>query len=255
MTYQGLLLIASVVFGATSSLAEKGQEKKNTRIAAVEVETHVQPSLEVGLSDKIYQTSVENTQYARSDRNLKVSPHLALFRPDALQLSNDYFEIPYSEKVTSIPFVGLGMSKPLAHWHNVTPSIVGKVDYTYVEGIYSFKSQEVLEVKDSIQLHWLQMSGLAMVDYQIPGAEYLKPAIFVGAGNQLMQQSGTLDGVNQTFWVPFYSRGMALSFFEQTSPNGDGFGGVSVGATYLKTMSSAQLVQGWSFDLGTNIRM
>jgi hypothetical protein len=74
--------------------------------------------------------------------------------------------------------------------------------------------------------------------------------VHTGLGTQWIRQDGSLDGISQNVWVPFYRYGGGFNLFEQKD-RAMGLTGVSVGVTAFGDLSAKHKVSGMSFDLGS----
>lgn len=239
----------------TPALARK---KPPSRVPSQAESSSPEFRLDKGLLDTLYRQSVDE---ARIDMNpisgaLEITPQISFVNPTKFVISNSYFEVPYSENLHGVPFFHLILSTPIAFWDRFVVFAQGQVGYTYKEGLYTnirSRGSDAGQLSDVIRLSWLPLLASTRIEYDIPGTTLVKPSITLGAGMHWILQSGKLDGIEQGFWIPFYSTGAALTLFDQSRKAGEWFGGVTVGATVQNSFGSSQEVHAWSIDVGTHL--
>lgn len=214
--------------------------------------------LDKGLVEKLYEQSVEesNASTVHYSANITVSPFLSLFSPNQLTLSNDYYTVPYANEGGTIPslsIVGSGRLFELGGFHLLG---VGSVGYSMRELVQEVTNKKAFSEGASttrVTLHWLPIAIGTKLEYRIPRFEVVRPFATIKAGAQWFYQAGSLDGLEQGFWVPFYQYGGGLTLFDSISNPNRWFGGMSVGLSKTQSFSSDQSVEGTIIDIGLNI--
>ncbi|MBI4405138.1 MAG: hypothetical protein HY537_13330 [Deltaproteobacteria bacterium] len=181
-----------------------------------------------------------------------LSPSFSFVNVTSLVLTNDYFEVPYSNSIGSIPMLRFSVSVPVLSKTHFELSLLGDVSYAYKEGIFDAFSKTASGhslSKGALKLHWLPVLVGIKAAYQRFSA--VKPYLVATAGAQWLYQSGTLDGIEQGFWVPLYRLGGGLVIFDTSS----WFRGISLGVSTNNSFGTSQSVSGWSIDMGVNLML
>ncbi len=196
------------------------------------------------------QAQTERTEFLSG---LRLIPQLSYVNISSLVLSNDYFEVAHSDNFRVLPMVTLDLSKQLANLGLVDFFVVASVGYTHKQGTYRVISRATGEPYEGvIRLHWLPISVGAGLESSRTMLGTLKPWVRMGAGGQWLNQTGTLNGIKQNFWIPFYTVSGGMTLF--ASENAwSWFGGISLGALLKTGISGTQNIRVWSLDLGTVI--
>ena len=214
--------------------------------------------LDKGLVDRLYKESVTESERAtlQHSANVTVSALFSLFNPAALTLSNDYFEVPYSQGIGSVPSLSIGASGRIFSVGGLYLMGTGGVGYSMKEVVQTVSSKTASSDPNRttrITLHWLPLSIGTRLEYRFSGFEAVRPFLSAKGGAEWLYQVGSLDGLEQGFWVPFVQYGAGLTLFDSASSPDRWFGGVTVGISKHQSFSSAQSVEGTVFDLGVNI--
>jgi hypothetical protein len=170
-----------------------------------------------------------------------------------MELQNDYFTVDYKSAESMLPIFFAQIAPISMNWERLNLGLNISVGYSYRDEIYSATSAGGVKVRDSISLQWLPISASIKTSYKTPF--YITPYASIGGGNQFIRQSGTLDGISQSYWVPFYIGSAGIAWFDRSTPEAGGFSGVSTGLSYLNSLKSDQIVTFWTMDLGVNFTM
>ena len=212
--------------------------------------------LEKGLLDTLYRGSVTESskEFRPGARALSVTPQLSFVNASQFILSNNYWEVPYTEQLGGVPAFSLHVSNPLAYWGGLSFAIKGAVGYSYKEAVLSpVHKQTGKDSRAILTLHWLPVSLGTRIEYRISGVDFVRPHLDLEGGAQWLYQSGKLDGIEQGFWVPFYQVAFGLTLFAPNQSQGDWFGGINLGATVRNSFASQQNIRNWSMDVGLNL--
>src|SRR5690606_26340699 len=87
------------------------------------------------------------------------------------------------------------------------------VGYGYVEGRYAVSTRSGTPLEDVIRLHRVPITAFVEPYLEFSAVPWVRPSLPVSLGAQWFFQSGTLDGIEQGFWLPFYRVGPRLTFF------------------------------------------
>lgn len=207
--------------------------------------------------DKLYQESVTESQQstAHYSASIAFSPLLSVFNPSELTLSNDYFQVPYAEKIGNVPGLTVVASGKIFNWGGLHVLGIGGVGYSMKEVVQTALSRKTASDNPTtrLTLHWLPLSLGTRVEYRFSGFEAVRPFVLAKSGAEWLYQVGGLDGIEQGFWVPFLQYGGGLTLFDSPSSPERWFGGVTLGVAKHQSFSSAQVIDGTIFDLGINI--
>jgi hypothetical protein len=212
--------------------------------------------LEKGLLDTLYKETIQETASSSglSSRGLVVTPKLSFFNASDLTLSNNYWLVSYSSQLSGVPAFGLQASMPFSNWRGFSFLIKGSVSYSFKETLLKATSKLTsAETRALLTLHTLPLSVGGRTEYRIPGLPFLYPHLDLELGTQWFYQTGKLDGIAQSFWVPFYQTTFGLTLFESSEVRNNWFGGIDVASSLRNSFASQQSVQIWSVDIGINL--
>lgn len=187
-----------------------------------------------------------------------VRPQLSYYILSKFTLTNNYFEVPYSNSLKSMALLSFNVAFPLTSFGRFDLFGQGRVGYMYREGLIKVHQKgSITDMTDNVKLHWLPCSLSLKTSYDVNGFSFIKPSVTVGAGAQWFYQIGNLDqsGIEQGFWVPFYFGGAHLTFFDQTHKTNAWFGGVTLGTSYQDSFASDQVFRGVFIDADVSIQL
>ena len=200
--------------------------------------------------------AVPKSQQTQGDKpltdNFWLMPQVSVVMPTELKLSNRDFKIPYSKQFANISQFALGAVTPLRRKGDFQLLAVGKLGLSFKQGTYGFERTSGDPVQGKLQLFWLPISVGGKVQYEIPGFPYIKPSFSMGGSLNWFYQTGSLGGLNSSYWIPTYFISPAVSFLEGQSSS-DWFGGFTFGVSYQNSFSTQQSFKAWSFDLSINV--
>ncbi len=145
----------------------------------------------------------------------------------SLTFSNNYFEIPYSDQVSSQSSIQFYSSFEMYKTKDFSISPTLGVAYTYDENIIQVRSTKGGVYRDVVKFQAAPLFLGAKFAYKIPW--YKGSSLFTRAGvvNEWLSITGTLDGINQSYWTLGYSGGLGVSMWESDSSDIDSwFGGL-----------------------------
>lgn len=214
--------------------------------------------LESGLVDRLYKESITESERAtlQHSANVTVAPFFSLFNPATFTLTNNYFEVPYSEGIGSVPSLSIVASGRIFSVGGLYLMGVGGVGYSMKEVVQKVNSKTATSdpVRTTqVTLHWLPLSIGTRLEYRFSGFEAVRPFVIAKGGAEWLYQVGSLDGLEQGFWIPFVQYGAGLTLFDSVASPDRWFGGVTLSVSQHQSFSSAQIVEGTVFDLGVNI--
>lgn len=212
-----------------------------------------------GVSSRIYQESRATISSAGSSP-LRVESSLRIFFPSDFSLVNKYFEVPYADNTNSITGINIGPSIPLLSLGRASLDTFMRLGYAYSQGIYDVRAESGLDVKDAVELQWIPaQAGLEFTSAPFL-AGWMQAGAFSSAGIDWFTQSGQLDGMNQTFWVPRLELGGSMTVLSGTDSNSSssaasartagGFEGIKFSASTYRSFASKQKNRGWAADVG-----
>jgi len=223
-----------------------------------EVDPHAESEFKVdkNLLDEMYKAEVTEVQVETRYRTgaVDVGPQLSLVNPTEFELINNYFKVPYQEGMKGAPLAQFVLTTPIARFGGYLELHgQGRIGYSYRENIYDVLSQSGATFSGIVRLHWLPVSAALRLSVPVPGLRgWVKLSLAGGGGAQFLSQHGELDGIEQDFWVPFVFVAPALTILDARD-SGGWFGGLSLGATTNRSLSSLHKVNFWSIDLSTSL--
>lgn len=175
-----------------------------------------------------------------------------------LILQSKYFTVPYSDVIQNAVSVEAALERRLLRLGRYQLSAAASWTYSYLEKKMTIYPSAGGQLVDVVRLHWLPLGIGPTLSYQIPvGSSALTLATGLKGGWQWLSQSGSLDGMNQNFLVPFYNIEGAISYglgkmnlltedFDQS---------LFVSATRLSSLDEKQKVQVLKLGAGLVIRI
>ena len=220
-----------------------------------------QPQVEVKdeIVEKIYRNAIKQSEIdsnsGKTGFNLVTGG--ALFEPSTMNLSNTYYDIAYSENWNSIPMVNIMFENSFFLFFSVLMKGSGGFSYSYLEKIARVKSKKSLSNSErSTFLRVHSMPIVAGFDIEYRRWIDFTPFVLAHIGTQWIYQMGTLDGLEQGFWVPFYQLGAGVTLFEPVSNSDQSwFGGLKLSILSHRSISSSQTINGLSTNLGVVLRL
>jgi hypothetical protein len=248
----GYLIVAfQICFALTAAPASKGEPDTSVPSTGDESEFKLEP----GLIDKMYQQSVTTADAGGSiyRKNITLIPSVSFLSSPQVQTKNDYFVVPY-ENLGTVPVLTLEAAFPFIQTGSL--DIFGTVGagYSYKEGVQ--QAQVTLggdPVQGVVKLHWVPIYVGTRIKTALFGLNAVKPHVVGRAGMQWLYQSGTLDGLERGFWVPFFDVGGGVSLFESETDADSWFGGLSLSLFRHEGLSSEQTVKSWMFEAGMQV--
>lgn len=220
-----------------------------------------QPQVEVNqeIVEKIYKNALKQSEIdskiGKSGFNVVTGGDL--FQPTAMKLSNNYYDVSYADNWNSIPMLGIQVENSFFESSETAIKWTSGFSYSYLEKIVqvtSKKSNINSTRTTNLRVHSIPLSAGLELEYK----HWLDftPAIISKVGAQWVYQSGTLDGLEQGFWVPFYQIGLGLTLFEPYRESDQSwFGGIKIAVTNYRSISSSQTIEGLSTNLGVVLRL
>lgn len=250
-TQQRERILAATILCVGAAYAQASLAKSKKQAATTEVPTSETPSLSVseGISEKIYQQTTANIS-SQSSGTLAIDSSLRVFFPSQFELKNKYFNVPYSENAGNLVGFMVGPQLPLKKMSGSQLNSFAHLGYAYAQGVYAVESDSGLEVKDAVELQWIPLqTGLEAVTRPLT-SQRITLGVISSVGIDWFTQSGELDGMSQTFWVPRYELGSSVTLFSPAQKGAGGFDGVRLSGLYYRSFSSDQINRGWAADLG-----
>lgn len=215
------LLLAPFIVSAYA-LGDKGHDHSVTN-------TPSEFKIDKDLLNEIYSAEITEVSIETRYRTgaVEVLPSLTLASPGDFTLTNNYFTAHYGGN--TYPLFHLAVATPIFTTKFVESYLQGRVGYGYREGNQKVTSGTGLELMDGIKLHWLPLLASTRIALRIPKFSYVKPYVTFGAGAQWLNQDGQLDGIDQSFWIPYVAYGGGLTLFDESASSGSWFGGAFIG--------------------------
>lgn len=245
------LISTAAIFVVTKQLIAKTTSKASGS-SREEVPVQDQPSFSVdeAVSERIYQHSLTKAG-ARPDDSLLVDSSWRIFMPAQFTLKNKYFSVPYAENSRSFSGIMIAPQIPIGYLGSAKIALFSQLGYIYGQDIFDIQSDSGLAVKDAIELQWLPLQGGLELSSRAFTTQNIRFGLLTAGGVDWLTQSGQLDGVNQTFWVPRYEVGANLALFSPDRRSEVGFSGIRLSALLYRSFATAQTSKGWAADVGT----
>ncbi len=179
-------------------------------------------------------------------------PEISIVNPSTLKLSTNDYQFPYSNKISGLPLLQVGIAKRYLHTESLQLYAVLKGGYGFKSGVFQYVNRSGTAATSDFALHWLPLSLSTKIVYDIAGAGFLKPTLMLGGGVYTLFQGGGAPGTTGSFFIPFALVSPGITLMDNTSPQ-DWFGGFSFNLSYLNSVASSQALRAWTFDLSLNI--
>ncbi len=236
--------------------------------AATESKTSVKPEQNSGASHgievdqsnfkEIFNQSLASQQesIANESAGLDIEVAAQYTKFSELSLSNQYFDIDYGSTFGSMPFFQIGAGKTVwtAGGFRLTPAV--SLGYSFKEAKTSVRAKKGTVLTDLVAIHSLPINLGTEFKHRIPGTRRFSVFAAPSIGMNWFNQTGSLDGINQSYWIPNYGIRAGFVLFESESGSagmGDWFNGVSLSTGRRASFSSTQKFSLWSVDLGLKI--
>lgn len=249
-----LSILFSLSLIATTAWAQKTDQATETLQPAAAAEISVDESN----FKEIFNRSVsEQTQTVQSkSKSIDVELSGQYMTYSDLELQNNYFGIDHSAAFKNVPGFQLGSSFQAAKLGGLQMAPYMAAGYGFREEKLTVITKTGVGIKDVVALHMMPLSAGIQLKHRIPGTKRFSVFATPTLGTQWIYREGTLDGINQSYWIPFYGARAGFVMFENASTStksGGWFDGVSIGTSYKKSFSSGAQLQAWSADLGIKL--
>jgi hypothetical protein len=154
-------------------------------------------------------------------------------------LANTYYEIPFTQQDQPLPMLRFsgGYDKLLGRGFFIRPSL--SFAYAYRESILQVRSTKGGNYKDVVRLQWAPVIASSKLGFRpsfLPGTNLF---VELGASYDWVSISGSLDGINQSYWTPAYTGSFGISAFEADPMDISAwFGGVILSAGSSRPFSA-----------------
>lgn len=243
-----LLVAAAIASGSVFAAPKpKNKPQEQKRYAGI-YQQGSEFELDSNLVDKIYeQTSATKTaEHGAADSTLGLKLSLAQF--ENVKLGNRYYDVDYSENADPNPILAFEVSYLMTQFRGTKLYLDTAAGFGYREDIYSAKSNEGIAVQDNLAIQVLPVSVAAKISHRIPRVPISVLASF-GGGTEWLKQTGTLDGMSQNAWIPFYVYSFGAKFFEPDTVKSMTFSGLSLGMSRYQDLSNENDLTATSFDV------
>lgn len=232
------LLIVATIFANLQS-AYGVEEKSKTS----------QFELEPRLVDKLYAKATKIEKANNADRRYELGVGVSALNAEEASLQNRYFETNHRALFAWLPAVQAQLAFSSFKGKGIEALFGTSIGYAKRTDTVSVESTIGTDLRDTITVQWLPAAATAEIRSRNP---IFRPYGKVAIGQQWVSQTGHLDGINQTYAIPFASTSLGMSmgkrqFGEVNSQ------GVNLGATYSQSIQSEQRLSLWSIDLATGV--
>lgn len=207
-----------------------------------------------GMVEKVYDTTVETQRRASQvNGDTRMEASIGTLAADTMVVSNDYFEVDHAANGDGLPYLSISAARKL-----VTR---GRNDF-YLEGAAGFGTRQIeynvhskvgIDVEDLVTLQWLPVATGLRVEHRPTFTTLVKPSFVTGVGATWLNQRGTLEGMNQSYWLPTWQAGPALTLFGGGDHDESAFGGIVATALYRSSANASAKIVGWSYSVGSRI--
>lgn len=123
-----------------------------------------------------------------------------------LVLQSKYFTVPYSDVIKNAVSAEAALDRRFLLRGRYQLSGSASFGYSYLEKKMVVYPSAGGQLTDVVRLHWMPLGIGPTLSYKLPvGTSALTLSAGLKGGWQWLSQSGSLDGMNQNFLVPFYN--------------------------------------------------
>ncbi|MCX6117512.1 MAG: hypothetical protein NT027_08225 [Proteobacteria bacterium] len=200
-------------------------------------------NLSEDISSQIY---TESKTVRSEDQKGGISSHtsLGIYMPSKFILKNQNFSVDYTDNTGSISGAFGGPEFIVLTNDHFQLNSVTHFGFFYDQGIYHVESESGLSVQDEVALQWIpiqtgmELSSKPLTQYNIA------IGIAASAGVDWLTQTGKLDGMNQSFFVPQMEIGPVVTMFSRSQCTEHGFDGIQIALKKYASFASNQQNRG-----------
>lgn len=156
-------------------------------------------------------------------------------------LSNSYYEIAYSDQVSSPMLLKFYSSYdvPLGAGLSIAPGL--GIAYSYQETILRAKAKKGGVYKDVVRVQWAPLFLGTKLNYRLPTKTSATLFTRGGLTYDWFSVSGSLDGISQSYWSPAYNISVGAVLFEDAHQKMESwFGGLTLSGGVNRPLSGAR---------------
>lgn len=196
-----LLFATSFLLACVTAYGAPRRKPKKPATPPVEATPTPGFSVDPSLKDKVFEESLK-TSDPQEETNVigSVGVELRVLHPINFKTENRYYAIDYAKAFPWLPLFSLSYEHPLWETSDVSFGLVPSAGYFYgyrVTEVHSLLAD--IDARDEITTSGLPL-GLGLKG--TTGQGEILPFGEVGLKYLWLQQSGSLDGLSQTFWLP-----------------------------------------------------
>lgn len=184
----------------------------------------------------------------------EVQANLSVLSLSSFVLENDAYSVRYSDKLTGLPRVSLGVAETLGELGPVLVTGFAHVGFSGREGMMPVVARDGRSREEKVAVSLVPVTLSTRFLYELPGVRFVKPTLTAGIGLAWARQHSLAEGLSTSFWLPHYFFRPGLSFFDvagSDSPD-QWFAGFTFGIAFQDTFGTRQRLRAWSFDLSVN---
>lgn len=247
--------------GSTIKKAFKKQQAQLKDSSSEEKSENLAPAITVDESNfkSIFSSSLKNQTHEVRDKTngfeMEVQGRFVTIKD--LGLNNPYFNVNYEDGMQSMPMVQIGGGFKLWERNRFDISSVFSGAYGFKEEKLTATTKEGTRLVDVVGLHVVPLTaGLEMrqgLGFLRGTSVFLTPQV----GVVWLRQSGSLDGMEQNRWLPFYGARTGLILFrpeaKATVADDHWFDGLTASWTLQNSLGAEQKLNTTSIDIGLRL--
>lgn len=184
----------------------------------------------------------------------EVQAHLSVMSLSNFVLENDAYAVRYSDRVTGLPSVSMGIAQSIGTFGPLQVSGLAHIGLGTREGLMPVVSKGGRASEERVAVTLLPVTLSTRFLWELPGIRFVKPTFTAGLGVAWARQHSLAEGLSSTFWLPHYFLRPGLTFFDATGSDSpeQWFAGFTFGIAFQDTFGTRQRLRSWSFDLSVN---
>jgi hypothetical protein len=245
-------LLTLIMLLCSSSLGW-GQSPKTptfTDVAAYGQKTSFE--IDKALVENIYNEKIDSYVHKdhESSGTFAVGTGIGMLNLQKMSLRNDYFDVRYSESLDHLFLFNIYLSQTIYKYNNFYIHTNQSLAYGFIQDLIRVKSSSGVFSEDEISMQYLPLAGTLHIGARNILMGGLALELFVGGGSSWHEQSGNLDGVSESFAVPFMKSGARLSYDISQSRYA-----VLLQYTRIRSLEPQHSTEASQVDLGTKFEI
>jgi hypothetical protein len=207
-------LLGLILLLCSSSLAWGQAPKSQPQTQQAAPDHHLSFEIDKSLVENIYNEKIHSYAHEghQDSGTFAIGTGVGVLNLAEMSLRNDYFDVRYSESLDHIFMFNIYLSQTLYKTNNFYLQANQSLAYGFVQDLIRVKSSSGVFSEDEISMQYLPLAGALHLGAKNVLMQGSALEFFVGGGSSWHEQSGNLDGVSESFAIPFLKSGARVSY-------------------------------------------